>query len=162
MKYHCKVCQHDWFPRMEGKPKVCPKCGSEYWDRGRQRAPRSQQLAEAPIKRINAAVELLTAQGFTVVRPEASTDPTSILSIMQPELLKLAHSFEFDTVSELLDALAMSALQHPEQAFKLVHGARQAATRQAAELELAGNGSHNHKNTTAKPDVPASVRRRSA
>src|SRR5688572_9460417 len=67
MKFHCKVCEHNWFPRSENKPKVCPKCGSEYWDRGRQRAPRSEQLATAPIKRINAAIELLASQGYELI-----------------------------------------------------------------------------------------------
>lgn len=28
----CKRCGWSWLPRMEGKPKRCPRCRSVYWD----------------------------------------------------------------------------------------------------------------------------------
>ena len=37
MKYKCLRCNHEWIPRSDEKPKVCPnkKCHSPYWDRPR-------------------------------------------------------------------------------------------------------------------------------
>jgi len=33
----CNRCKHEWAPRMKGgKPAVCPKCKSAYWDRERK------------------------------------------------------------------------------------------------------------------------------
>ncbi len=34
--YQCERCEHIWLPRGEGKPVVCPLCGSPYWDRPRR------------------------------------------------------------------------------------------------------------------------------
>lgn len=34
--YNCTRCNHVWVPRDEGKPLVCPKCKSPYWDKIRQ------------------------------------------------------------------------------------------------------------------------------
>jgi len=34
--YKCSRCNHTWVPRDEGKPTVCPKCKSPYWDKPRQ------------------------------------------------------------------------------------------------------------------------------
>ncbi|MGI0082141.1 MAG: hypothetical protein ACREAF_00700 [Nitrosopumilaceae archaeon] len=31
--YKCERCGHEWVPREEEKPLVCPKCKSPYWDR---------------------------------------------------------------------------------------------------------------------------------
>jgi hypothetical protein len=33
----CERCEHEWYPRNEGEPKVCPKCKSPYWDTPRQK-----------------------------------------------------------------------------------------------------------------------------
>lgn len=30
--YRCERCFHKWIPRNEGKPKVCPRCKSAWWD----------------------------------------------------------------------------------------------------------------------------------
>jgi hypothetical protein len=32
--YQCKCerCEHEWITRKKGKPKVCPKCTSPYWN----------------------------------------------------------------------------------------------------------------------------------
>lgn len=29
--YTCLRCSHDWQPRKDKIPKVCPKCHSPYW-----------------------------------------------------------------------------------------------------------------------------------
>ena len=34
--YVCERCGHEWFPRIDAEPRVCPKCKSPYWDRPRQ------------------------------------------------------------------------------------------------------------------------------
>jgi DNA-directed RNA polymerase subunit RPC12/RpoP len=34
--YVCERCDHEWYPRKEGKPTVCPSCKSPYWDKPRQ------------------------------------------------------------------------------------------------------------------------------
>ena len=31
--YRCSRCGHEWVPRLEVKPEICPKCKSPYWDR---------------------------------------------------------------------------------------------------------------------------------
>ena len=41
MGYRCERCSHEWLPRKEKEPKVCPKCKSPYWDRPR-RKPKNQ------------------------------------------------------------------------------------------------------------------------
>lgn len=30
--YECTRCTHQWVPRDDEKPRVCPKCKSPYWD----------------------------------------------------------------------------------------------------------------------------------
>ena len=32
----CLRCEHEWFPRKQEPPKLCPKCNSPYWDRPRK------------------------------------------------------------------------------------------------------------------------------
>lgn len=34
--YKCERCTHQWVPRNESNPRVCPKCKSPYWDRPRK------------------------------------------------------------------------------------------------------------------------------
>ena len=31
--YRCERCHHEWVPRGEREPLVCPKCKSPYWSR---------------------------------------------------------------------------------------------------------------------------------
>jgi predicted Zn-ribbon and HTH transcriptional regulator len=31
-KRTCTRCGHQWWPRMEEPPRICPKCKSPYWD----------------------------------------------------------------------------------------------------------------------------------
>lgn len=38
--YRCERCDHEWVPRGEKEPRVCPKCKSPYWDT--PRAPTSK------------------------------------------------------------------------------------------------------------------------
>lgn len=47
----CKLCKHKWFPRTAKKPRLCPNCHSTYWDEGRQRPPRQEQLQNAQQRR---------------------------------------------------------------------------------------------------------------
>ena len=35
MGYRCERCGHEWLPRNDQAPKVCPKCKSPYWDKPR-------------------------------------------------------------------------------------------------------------------------------
>ena len=35
-RWNCKRCGHQWIPRSEKEPKVCPKCNSPYWNKERQ------------------------------------------------------------------------------------------------------------------------------
>ena len=48
--YRCERCGHEWVPRRDRPPKVCPnlKCKSPYWNRPRQR----------PVKRPNKGKRL--------------------------------------------------------------------------------------------------------
>lgn len=34
--YKCERCGHEWVPRNEPTPLVCPKCKSPYWNRPRR------------------------------------------------------------------------------------------------------------------------------
>lgn len=33
--YRCERCGHEWIPRGQFVPKICPSCKSPYWDRPR-------------------------------------------------------------------------------------------------------------------------------
>jgi len=30
--YKCERCEHEWIPRKNSNPIICPKCKSAYWD----------------------------------------------------------------------------------------------------------------------------------
>ena len=45
--WRCERCGHEWIPREEAEPRVCPKCKSPYWNRPRQRAAKSLQGRKA-------------------------------------------------------------------------------------------------------------------
>ena len=34
--YHCERCGHEWVPRRDESPRLCPRCKSAYWDRPRK------------------------------------------------------------------------------------------------------------------------------
>src|SRR6478752_454589 len=34
--YRCERCGHEWVPRNDAEPRVCPKCKSPYWNRPRR------------------------------------------------------------------------------------------------------------------------------
>jgi hypothetical protein len=42
----CERCGHDWIPRGEFEPKICPKCKSIYWDRPKRRQQAGAGRAE--------------------------------------------------------------------------------------------------------------------
>lgn len=35
--FQCERCTHEWVPRYDEPPRVCPKCKSPYWNKPRQR-----------------------------------------------------------------------------------------------------------------------------
>ena len=43
--YRCERCGHEWVPRNDAAPLVCPKCKSPYWNLPRERAVRSVDSA---------------------------------------------------------------------------------------------------------------------
>jgi len=43
--YVCERCGHEWYPRSEKKPTVCPSCKSPYWDKPRQEKSQAKQGA---------------------------------------------------------------------------------------------------------------------
>ena len=36
--YRCERCRHEWVPRREDVPRVCPRCKSPYWETKSRRA----------------------------------------------------------------------------------------------------------------------------
>ena len=42
MGYRCERCNHEWIPRSESQPTICPKCKSPYWNR----SPKSMMTYE--------------------------------------------------------------------------------------------------------------------
>lgn len=47
--FRCSRCGHEWVPRKEGHPTVCPKCKSPFWDRERRIASfRADAVLEGP------------------------------------------------------------------------------------------------------------------
>lgn len=34
--WRCERCGHEWLPREDKPPRVCPHCKSPYWDKPRQ------------------------------------------------------------------------------------------------------------------------------
>lgn len=34
--HRCQRCGHDWHPRTNDAPTVCPRCKSPYWNRARK------------------------------------------------------------------------------------------------------------------------------
>lgn len=43
--YQCERCGHQWAPRDAGKPRVCPKCKSPYWDVPRKVQGKPKELS---------------------------------------------------------------------------------------------------------------------
>jgi predicted Zn-ribbon and HTH transcriptional regulator len=38
--WRCERCGHEWQPRTEAEPRVCPKCKSAYWNQPRKNIKR--------------------------------------------------------------------------------------------------------------------------
>lgn len=36
----CKRCNHEWRPRFDEEPEICPKCKSPYWKKPRKNKKR--------------------------------------------------------------------------------------------------------------------------
>ena len=36
MGYRCEKCDHEWVPRLDEEPRVCPKCKNPYWNKPRK------------------------------------------------------------------------------------------------------------------------------
>lgn len=34
--YRCERCDHEWVPRSDNEPRVCPRCKSPYWNTPRK------------------------------------------------------------------------------------------------------------------------------
>ena len=43
--FRCDRCGHQWVPREEDYPRVCPKCKSPYWDKPRKMQGKKQDLS---------------------------------------------------------------------------------------------------------------------
>ena len=44
--YLCGRCGHQWVPKENVKPRVCPKCKSPYWDTPRKTSLKEQFMKE--------------------------------------------------------------------------------------------------------------------
>jgi len=51
--YKCERCGHEWVPRNEDEPRVCPKCKSPYWNRPRRERGERAEEALASGKQAN-------------------------------------------------------------------------------------------------------------
>lgn len=49
--YHCARCRHEWLPRSERRPEICPRCKSPYWDRERMGVIKSPPHVPRPGQR---------------------------------------------------------------------------------------------------------------
>ena len=58
---HCQSCGHNWTPRKNKIPSVCPNCGTSHWATGRRRPPIEQQRQQAAVRR--KALKKLEALG---------------------------------------------------------------------------------------------------
>ena len=34
-RFECQRCGHEWAPRQDVRPTICPRCESPFWDRPR-------------------------------------------------------------------------------------------------------------------------------
>ncbi len=48
--YRCERCQHEWVPRAEEEPRVCPKCKSPYWNKPRKTNEKPQTPSKSQLK----------------------------------------------------------------------------------------------------------------
>lgn len=53
-KFHCLHCEHEWYPRNEEIPRVCPKCKSPRWDKPLKYPKKSSKLREKTATRVKA------------------------------------------------------------------------------------------------------------
>ena len=50
--FQCDRCGHQWVPREEDYPRVCPKCKSPYWDKPRKIEGKKHQFSFKEKKRL--------------------------------------------------------------------------------------------------------------
>jgi predicted Zn-ribbon and HTH transcriptional regulator len=50
--FQCDRCGHQWVPREEVYPRVCPKCKSPYWDKPRKIQGKKRELSFKEKKRL--------------------------------------------------------------------------------------------------------------
>ena len=50
VKFTCNRCGHEWVPRENGEPEVCPKCKSPYWNKVRVRKVANGMKVKNPTK----------------------------------------------------------------------------------------------------------------
>ena len=43
-RFICERCEHEWVPRRDGEPRVCPKCKSPYWNKPRASAASAKAI----------------------------------------------------------------------------------------------------------------------
>lgn len=69
----CLKCEHEWLPRKFGRPQWCPNCNSPDWDEERKRPPMAEQRANARVRKLAEARQLLADAPFeitgTVIAP---------------------------------------------------------------------------------------------
>jgi len=41
--YRCERCGHEWSPRKNQRPNVCPKCKTAYWDKPRIKPKKNEK-----------------------------------------------------------------------------------------------------------------------
>ena len=44
---YCQRCGQSWHPRLPGKPRRCPKCGSACWDVPKPQPAKASEKCEA-------------------------------------------------------------------------------------------------------------------
>lgn len=47
--YRCERCDHEWVPRVDHSPRVCPKCKSPYWNVPRKPHYRRSGVSEIEV-----------------------------------------------------------------------------------------------------------------
>ena len=45
--YLCERCGHEWLPRQEEEPRVCPKCKSPYWNKPRRTGSEATSVGQS-------------------------------------------------------------------------------------------------------------------
>src|SRR6266508_1459775 len=68
MGWRCERCGHEWIPREDGEPAVCPKCKNPYWNRARKSMTTYEDFRDVIEKTLQEAGKPIT---WTEVRTQA-------------------------------------------------------------------------------------------